>query len=256
MSDDYKIFSIVPDSTKEEALNPTSNLVGQAFRGLAHIVLDPLVRHNIVKDAEMEDFANKIRNKTNEVPNENRDDSKIGLAYKAMEDSVYQLNEETLREMFANLISASVDNRKNQHVRSSFSSILKDLSSDDANLFRIIFKESVVPTGSIRVHNSKTLQGTEFIENVILLSDYEIHKPSSLDILNRFGLITIKTNSGLVAEKYAKRYERYENSSTFKSIEEQLPRKTETIELDSAILIKGSITLTTTGEDLGKIVIT
>lgn len=51
----------LPKSTKEETLNPTANLVGQAFRELGYAILDPLARYNIVKNQEMKDFADKVR---------------------------------------------------------------------------------------------------------------------------------------------------------------------------------------------------
>ena len=31
----------LPDSTKEAALNPAANLIGQAFKGIGHKFLDP-----------------------------------------------------------------------------------------------------------------------------------------------------------------------------------------------------------------------
>ena len=55
------------------------------------------VRFNIVRDQHLEDFKAKIKLGTEKIPEENRDDSKIGLALKAFEDSKYHLNSEELR---------------------------------------------------------------------------------------------------------------------------------------------------------------
>ena len=256
MLDNFKLFSVVPDSTKEEALNPASNLIGQAFRGIAHKVLGPLVRYNIVKDEEMKDFTDNIRNKTDSVPIENRDASMLGLAYKAVEDSSYQLNSEEFRDMFSNLIAATVDNRKNNQVQPSFSSILKDLSPTDASLFKLIYEKKALAIVSVRVQNKSTNHGAEVILNVILLNDSEIHKQSSLNTLQRFGLIEIKPNADLIAREYAEQYDRYQNSIDFKRFEAELPYQSSAgISLDSIVLIKGSITSTPLGNEFGDVVI-
>src|SRR5699024_2616225 len=253
--DKFKLFSIVPDSTIEEAFNPTSNLIGQAFRGIAHKVLDPLVRYNIVKDEEMKDFADRTRNKTDAIPNENRDDSKLGLTYKAVEDSSYQLNEEVLREMFSNLIASTVDDRKNGQVKPFFSSILKDMSPTDASLFKLIYKENNLAIASVRIENQNTSEGVNVIKNVILLDDAEIQEPSSLDMLQRFGLIEINPERYLIAQKFVDQYNRFEKSSTYNSVKESIPFQSDDLLLDFVKLLKGNIKLTSLGKDFANIII-
>lgn len=255
MSDKFNLFSVVPDSTKEEALNPSANLIGQAFRGLAHFVLDPLVKYNIVKDIEMEKFANKTRNKTDKIPSENRDDTKLGLTYKAVEDSVYQLNSEQMQEMFANLITSTVDNRKNDEIKPSFSSILKDLAPIDAELFQFIYEEPATVIGSIRLEKQNTSEGVTVLENVIITSDGEINQQSSLETLQRFGLINIEQEKNLIAQKFVDLYNRFEESETFENYKKELPYETSTITLDSAKLLKGNIKLTKLGKLFGSVVI-
>lgn len=103
--------------------------MGQAFSGIVHAVFDPLLRFNIVRKKSLEDFQEKVQTGTHQIPEENRDDSKIGLALKAFEESKYQLDSEELKELFANLITSTVDNRINSKVQPSFSSVLKDMST-------------------------------------------------------------------------------------------------------------------------------
>lgn len=254
MSDEIKLFSIIPNSTKEEVLNPASNLIGQAFRGIAHKLLDPLVRYNIVKDAEINAFANNVRNKTDSVPIENRDASKLGLTYKAVEDSVYQLNAKELREMFSNLISATVDNRKNNYVKPSFSSILKDISPEDAKLFRFIFVNDAIPLVSVRVYNKENLNGFDILENVILLNEDEIQEQSSLNILQRFGLINFIPD--FILQKHADLYNDFKNRKVYIDIKEKLPLKADSgITLDSIEIKKSCVKLTALGNEFGEIVI-
>ncbi|WP_413378046.1 DUF4393 domain-containing protein [Alkalihalobacillus sp. 1P02AB] len=252
-----KLFSVVPDSTKEEIFNPTSNLIGQAFKGIAHKVLDPLVRYNIVKDEEMKQFAQKIKDKTDKVPLENRDSSKLGLTYKAVEDSTYQLNSEILRDMFSNLIASTVDSRKNSIILPSFSSILKDLSPNDAYLFKNLFRENVVPIVTIRIESNKNGSGVDLVRNVILMMDEHYQDQTSLDTLLRFGLIELNPEKNLVAKQYVERYQLFKESKLYKEAEAYVPHKTDTdLVLDSIRLLEGNLKITSLGKELGSIVIT
>lgn len=253
---DYEFFTDLPESTKEEVLNPSSNLIGQAFRGIAHFVLDPLVRYNIVKDAEMEDFANKTRSKTDQIPEENRDDSQIGLAYKAVEDSAYQLNSETLREMFSNLVAATVDNRMNNQVKPSFSTILKDLSPDEASLFELIYRRTALASVTIRFENKETQEGIDLKSNIIL-SDKIIEKPIPLKLLEKFGLIEVRSDYYLVAKEFIKRYEGFEKSSFYQKIKDEnnKPISKYGLTIDTLKVKKGSVHISPLGKQFGKVVI-
>ncbi|WP_059170232.1 DUF4393 domain-containing protein [Bacillus sp. FJAT-27445] len=255
MSNGFKLFSIIPDSTKEEALNPATNLIGQAFRGIAHKVLDPLVKYNIVKDKEMEDFITKIRTKTDIVPVENRDSSKLGLTLKAVEDGSYQLNSEILRDMFSNLISATVDNRKNDVIKPSFSSILKDLSPIEASLFETISKVNRLPLVTIRIENDITKEGLDYLKNILLLNNKPIHDLASLNSLQRLGLIEVSQHTYLIAPQYAVQYDNFLQSTEYKEAESKLPIKDGDLYFDSVRLNKGKIELTALGEEFGNIVI-
>ena len=70
---------------------------------------------------ELQDLANKTSARLQNIPETNRDTSKRGLLMKIIEEAQYQISEEDLRTMFANLIAASVDNRKNTSISPRFS---------------------------------------------------------------------------------------------------------------------------------------
>lgn len=255
MFDPTNMFNIVPETTKEEALNPSASLFGQALSGIAHKVLDPLIRYNIVKEQEMKDFTEKIQNKTSAIPTESRDSEKIGLALKAVEDASYQLNSEELREMFANLIGSTLDNRVNNDVHPSFSSILKDFSPNDANLFKVLFKEDSLPIVTVRVTETSSGVGLNLKENTILLEDRDITEPVSLNNLQRFGLIDIYQGNELSSQRYAKRYNAFEQSQYYKLQESELPITTSEFTFDSIQTRKGRVEITSLGKKFGKIVI-
>lgn len=248
----------LPDSTKEAALNPAANLIGQAFKGIGHKFLDPLVRYNIVKDQEMEDFANKVRTKTNNIPLEYRNSDKLGLSLKAIEDATYQLNSEELREMFASLIASSVDSRVNQDIHPSFSSILKDLSPEDAKIFKQIYIERAVPTISIRLQKKETGEGTDVEDNFMLFENETLRAPKVLNILERLGLIHISSDRILLGTEYTIRYEKFQEHRLYKHYLEQSKNKPANLGeliLDEVYLKKEHLILTDIGKSFGDLTI-
>lgn len=246
----------VPDSTKEEALNPAANLIGQAFRGITHKVLDPLVRYNIVKDEEMKDFAAKSKQKLSHTPIQYRDSSKLGLTLKSFEDAAYQLNSEELRDMFSNLIAASVDSRINDKVHPSFSTILKDLSPEDARLFEEMYKIDTIPSVTVRIIEQKSLIGINVTENILIMGkDNYIVAPESLNTLSRFGLITISTDSYLSSSENLRKYEQFEKSESYLSEKSRLPIQSAELVFDNIEAKKGKVEVTPIGKQFGSIVL-
>lgn len=241
----------LPDSTTEAALNPSAMLVGQAFRGIVHKVFDPLVKYNIVKEKEMTDFADKVKKGTSEIPIEHRDDSHLGLTFKAAEDSSYQINSEKMRELFANLIKSTVDDRKNSSVHPSFSSILKDLSSTDAFIFSTIYKNNLVPLVSIRLYVKQTGHGVNTREHIMLINGERIEEVSSLNVLQRFGLIEINPSGNLVADKFVKEYSLFKTAVDIINLERELPYEG----LDSLQIVEGHVKVSSLGKEFGFTVI-
>lgn len=245
----------VPDSTKEEALNPTANLIGQAFRGITHKVLDPLVRYNIVKDEEMKDFAAKVKQKTSETPLEYRDSSKLGLTLKSVEDSAYQLNSEELRDMFSSLIAASVDSRINEKVHPSFSTTLKDLSPDDAKIFKEIYLLGTIPSVTVRIIEQSSGSGVNIIENILIMDGYYLQAPETLNTLSNFGLITILSGTFLSSTTNKEKYDKFEESDIYLREKAKLPFYSEDLLFDKIEVKKGKVELTPIGKQFGSIVL-
>lgn len=236
----------IPESTKEELLNPPAILLGQALSGIIHAVFDPLLKFNIVRDQQLNDFKEKVQAGTNKIPEENRDDNKIGLTLKAFEESKYQLDSEELRQMFANLISSTVDNRINSTVQPSFSSILKELTPADANLVKLFSEETYVPLVSIRAQD-KDGTGMNIKSNILIFNDETIDNELSLFSLERLGLVILDTDSELKSIANQTRYQNFVDHPIYSSIQEMLPINSENFSLTEIKLNKGTAKLTPFG---------
>lgn len=113
-------------------MGPATKSIGEGLGGIVNYVMGPLRRLNVTSEKSYQDFVNKLNTKTESIPDENRDTSKFGLALKTMEDSRYQIEEEDMREYFANLLAGLIDNRKNSNASPRFSTILSELTTTDA----------------------------------------------------------------------------------------------------------------------------
>lgn len=142
---DFEEFSkIFPVQSLNALLYPGSEVIGESigeiFKGISHVSLDWLRRYNIVQQQKIDDFIDLASKKLDDIPVENRDNSKFGSVLKTIDDSKYQLDEDDMRKYFSNLIAATLDNRKNEQVKPIFSEILKNLSTEDANFLKLIYE--------------------------------------------------------------------------------------------------------------------
>lgn len=246
--------SELPKSTKKKLYEPSAELIGQAFRGITHKVFGHLIEYNIVKDQELNDLKNKVQSKIDEIPEENRSTEKLGLTLKATEDSAYQLSSEELRELFANLIASSVDNRVNDELHPSFSSILKDLSPKDATILKKIYNNITVPSVTVRIEQDNGT-GVDTIENIMLFDDEYVIHPKSLNNLERFGLITTSPKRYLSSEENTEKYNNFEQSDYYLQEKKKLPIRSDDLVFTNIKVKRGKVELTSFGESFGQMVI-
>lgn len=251
-------FYPIPESTVEKLINPIAEPIGEGLGGLASFIMNPMMKLGVISKHNMERFDKKVIEKNSSIPLENRDETKQGLALKALEDSVYQLDSEILQDMFATLIASSLDNRKNEDVLPSFSSILKDLSSDDALLLKKIYMLNAVSTADIKLTQASGNTVLPCLEDIMLFDDGSmLHQPISVNTLNRLGLISLHKTS-LVQPNFALNYKHFrQNNNRFHEYaNEQIRRlKIGTPPFNKFVIKEGYITMTNLGKTFGRIVI-
>lgn len=85
-----------------------------------------------------EKFIPSIAEKIAKIPDENLQEPKMSILGPTLEASKFYIEEEEIREMFSNLIAASMDSTYNGIVQHSFVEIIKQLSSYDAKFLSAI----------------------------------------------------------------------------------------------------------------------
>ena len=248
-------FEMVPQSTVGKLLDPIADPLGKGIGGVASFIMNPFMKLGIINKYNMENFEKKIMEKNSSIPPENRDTSKQGLALKAVEDSIYQLDSEDLQDMFSNLIAASLDNRKNADLHPSFSTILKDFSPKDAILFKEFYRLTAIPSVTIRFQSSEKKSGINILENILLIDGRTIIEPVALNNLNRFGLVEIVSGIYLSSTQNSLRYQQFEESPRDLNEKAKLPVNSGEFSLDDIAVNKGKVEITSLGKLFGKTVI-
>ena len=223
----WKAF--LPQSTIEYLLNPTAETIGQSLDGIATALCWPLLKLRIIQKNKLKQFAEEIRNKNDQIPVENRDSSKIGLAIKAIEEARYQLNEDDVRQMYVNLIASTVDNRKNSIVNPRLATVVSQFGIKEAKLMEEIYlpDNRSLPTSEIWAfakdlrYNYKLSQRYVFIHNKPTLQYH-----SSIDILKSLGVINAtnkrKLTTGNSEQNYKIMKDIIQASKDYKSMKDVL----------------------------------
>lgn len=239
------IYNSLPQSTQEAMLNPAAKTLGEALDGAATIICSPLLVLGPVSKALLHKFSNEIVQKINGIPQENRDTSKLGLVIKTMEEARYQLNENDIRKMYVNLISSTVDNRKNDVVSPRLATVVAQFGFNEADFLKILYRQNgrQLPYGQLRL-TLDNVYGYTFPAKVAIADSSNIINGfnSSLDILTSLGVANDKQGNRL-----AQRDDRY---AQIESILRTIIHKPKGHENSTYSLVASYIDLTNFGRDL------
>ncbi|MEB6088018.1 DUF4393 domain-containing protein [Enterococcus casseliflavus] len=296
MSDDKTLkvdLDALPISKKtiQKALDPSAEIIGETaatlIEAVSHAAFDRLKKFNIVRREDIKDFQRRIEEKNAKIPIENQDNKKLGLTLKALDASIYQLEEEVMRELFANLISKTVDKRINNQILPIFPTLLSNMSIQEAKLLKALAtKRELLPIVKIvastaneetslggfaydqpsknlnkafasfdNVLNSKSIDLTDDI--ILFQNSHWDGYSSYISALQASGLITKDQTNELPDSKSRQSYQNFQNSVTFKSYNtlENSPIKSEGLEFKYPKLVKGSIKLTALGRQFISVVL-
>lgn len=206
---------LLPTSTKALLFNPAANEVGKGVGAVCSIVFSPLIELNILEKKVLAHFTNKIARKIERIPKDKLDFSKPGLVLKALEESRYQLNEEILQDMFANLIAAGVNRNKNNNITPRYATVLSQISPEDASFLQDLFNQeypafpiSKFQFSSFIGRNYRELPGIYFCNQ-----NEEIKKlpERSVDVLQSLGVIQQEFNRTIAEEPFTNLYNLLDN---------------------------------------------
>ena len=211
MTDEYKIRDAA-DAVKgivaavpiyQDALQPAAREIGTALQTIAkaiHIAILPLKLAVLGYDQIEEWLLPRLAEKLRHCPEERITTPSAIVAGPALEALRFAGQEPTLRELYANLLATSIDADKAQEAHPSFVDIIRQLTPDEALLFKFISEifEGFFPvptiSGRVIVHSQDHKSFWHDIRNYSLLIDdagckYPQLIPGYLDNLCRLGLL-------------------------------------------------------------------
>lgn len=193
----------------DKAASPVAESVGKTLSSVWDIVFGGFdfyaQKTSYKREKALQSFKNSLDQKVSNIPPENLVEPELHIVGPALEASKFYFENSDLREMFANLITSSIDSRKRDNTHPSFVEIIKQLSSDEAKIIESIQGNGTLPLLTIR---AVTKDGSGFVEIKKNFSDIPFKvgcahpelSSSYIDNLNRLGLISVSNEISLVDE--------------------------------------------------------
>lgn len=174
---------------------------------------------------QIENFVTtKVSEKLSNTPKEEIITPKPNVAGPALEALRYIGHEETLRDLYANLLASSMDSATAASAHPAFVEILKQITPDEAKLLNLLAQQRPFPLLNVRAElkngkggvdalvNFSTLGEESNVENLYLVPNY-------IDNLCRLGLIEVPMFFTYTAENI---YEPLENHPKIVELKSQI----------------------------------
>lgn len=198
-------------------------------------------------------MQNNIQTGIEKIPANALKDPNVAIIGPALEASRFHMNEENIREMFANLIVSAMDERKDGQMHHAFVEIIKSLSPLDAKNLKYLNQDSaknISPIANIIRQESNSYH--MLYQHVFLgnpeVSDQDLIAPS-IDNLSRLKLIDITYNDYLTDDS---EYESFYHSAPYQEMTSALDKEHEALNLDISILQNPDLKIEFEGKILNK----
>ncbi len=193
----------------EDAVQPAAKQVGKALETVTkavNVALAPLSLLVWGYDKIQEFIDNSVAKKLENIPEERIQTPDPHIAGPALEALKYTGENESLREMFANLIANTMDSETAKKSHPAFVDIIKSMTSDEAKILKVFFPGIYKPIMDLKRKMKKGDKG----EHNILDNYSAIGKeagcehldlvPNYIDNLCRLGLLIMPSGRSLVGK--------------------------------------------------------
>lgn len=183
----------------EDAVQPLAKETGKALGTIGKAVNVALAPISLVVWGydQMQDFLeNKVAEKLEKVPEDRITTPPPNVAGPAVEALKFTGQDETLQDMFANLIANSIDSKTALEAHPSFVDIIKSLSPDEGLILKVFASAQQFPMVDVKLNNKKDRGFQILLRNVSQVGEISGCKhqqltPNYLDNLCRLGILEI-----------------------------------------------------------------
>ncbi|MEN3323299.1 DUF4393 domain-containing protein [Mariniflexile soesokkakense] len=187
---------LAPEVYKDLAKPATQEIGSVAGRGVKAL-LSP-VRAFLWSWEKIEQIIEEgISKRFEKIPEENRKTPDLEIAVPLMQALTYTAQNETLREMYLNLLANSMDSTKDKKVHPSFVELIKQMNSLDAKVFDKLsvkkgYQKVINPNISLKGKGKNFIDATPEWFLGWTISGYDIFDISSSIVrLSKFGLVEL-----------------------------------------------------------------
>lgn len=267
MSDDNQVRDVIDAVTGvvkavpvyQDVLQPAAQEIGKGLQTIAktvHVALAPVSAlvwgYDQIKDFVSSKVAERLKN----VPPENIISPKPNVAGPALESLRYTGHEETLSDLYANLLAASMDKETAEGAHPAFVEIIKQLTPDEAKMVGLFFRP-IMPFPLLNVRwefknpTDDKSGGKEMLINHSQLGEiagceFQHLTPAYIDNLCRLGLAEVPTMF-----KYTSKgvYDALENSDVVQKLKSEIEKSPEL----NVVLERKGLRITELGKQFAEI---
>lgn len=141
----------------------TGELVGLVPRAIK-AALAPVEKWILQREYNIEEIKKLLEEKLKNVPPELIQPPEAHIAVPALQYISYCMDNEELRNMYANLLANSMNEVVKNGVHPGFVEIIKQLCPDEAKILRYFSTHTVIPTVTLRYENGRG-EGIDVVKN-------------------------------------------------------------------------------------------
>ena len=208
-----KITDIIPEKSRNALFESPLRSIGYALNGYLNILFGPLIELGAVQDAAAKSLAESVNDKTKNLTEQDLDRNKLGISLKAMDSVHYQIENESLREMFANLISKSINKHENTDASPLMVTTLSSMSPETAEF--LINWHRNFPEGNSTLSSVDKMQmvdgqeigSSPLLQNIIIFKDLSVyHNEYVVDELGHLGIFELHKDGNLTDKLWQTHY--------------------------------------------------
>ena len=266
MSEESKVRDVVDAVTGvvkaipvyQDIAQPAAQEVGKALQTIAktvHIALAP-VSALVWGYDQIKDFvSSKVADRLKHVSPENIVTPKPNVAGPALEALRYTGHEETLSDLYANLLAASMDKATAEGAHPAFVEIIKQLTPDEAKLVALFLREMPFTLVNVRwefkTQTEGKIGGKEVLVNFSHLGEiagceFKHLVPAYIDNLCRLGLAEIPSMFVYMSSGV---YDALEKSPVVESLRQRIEQNPEI----TAVVQRKGLRVTELGKQFARI---
>lgn len=242
---DNPLIKLIPDSIDNAALNITdapTKAVGETLSDIWYLVFGGIhqasEKRKLKYACDLKQFEQELYQGINQIPIEKKIEPKIQVIAPALENAKYCMEEQELRELFKNLIIASLNKDTFNLVHPSFADIIKQMSPLDAlvvNYF-VTSIEANIPLVNLKKLN-KNEPGFNYLYQNLTYFNHPSYSSTdftmSIENLVRLNILSIPPDGHLITPNA---YSWVEKNPEYLSIKSNLDESKYSIQIEEKAL--------------------